>query len=76
MVEGKTEREREWNGERMREREGEWRGEAEKEREREKSRDRERERERKKEMARGYACALFSSDSIFKDFSSRSSLQI
>lgn len=58
----------------MREREGEWRGEAEKEREREKSRD--RERERKKEMARGYACALFSSDSIFKDFSSRSSLQI
>lgn len=34
------------------------------------------ERERKKEMARGYACALFSSDSIFKDFSSRSSLQI
>lgn len=36
----------------------------------------ERERERKKEMARGYACALFSSDSIFKDFSSRSSLQI
>lgn len=36
----------------------------------------ERNREREKEMAGGYACALFSSDSIFKDFSSRSSLQI